>query len=114
MAEGIGSARYEAASGRPLTQSTTEGADIFDGTTGVQLKGPLVNKKTGELLNINDNMVDGLANSVVHDATLNSASSRLVVDTLGMTSSQRDRLISGIQRGLAGQPHLNKDIIILE
>ncbi|WP_298261207.1 hypothetical protein [uncultured Litoreibacter sp.] len=114
MAEGIGSARYEAASGKTLTQSIIEGVDIMDGATGVQLKGSLVNKMTGEILSVNDGMVDGLVNSAVHDATVNSASSRLVVDTLGMSSAQRDRLISGIQRGLSNLPHLNKDIIILE
>ena len=114
MAEGIGSARYEAASGNTLTQSTVEGADIFDGTIGVQLKGPLVNKRTGALLDINDNMIDGLVHSAVHDATVNTASSRLVIDTLGMTPAQRNRLATDIQNSLQNQPHLNKEIIILE
>ncbi|WP_299192788.1 hypothetical protein [uncultured Litoreibacter sp.] len=114
MAEGIGSARYEGLQGRQMQNSTTEGFDIVDGDTNVQLKGPLVNKKTGELLSINDQMVEGLADAVIHDATSNVASSRLVVDTLGMTPAQRNSLVSRITDGLANTPHLGKEIIILE
>ncbi|MEO0697964.1 MAG: hypothetical protein AAFY84_17935 [Pseudomonadota bacterium] len=114
MAEGIGSARYEGVEGRTMSNSNIDGYDILDGDTPVQLKGPLVNKKTGELLQINDQMVDGLANSAIHDATSNMASQRLVIDTLGMSASQRNRLISKVTNGLANTPHLGKEIIILE
>jgi hypothetical protein len=119
LAEGQGGARYEQATGRRIERSTEDGADFIDPEVGpVSLKGPLVNKKTGETLNITDNMVDGLAKSVVKDVRTNTFTNRVVVDTKGMTQAQRDRLRAAIESELAKNPPPAggnpKDIVFLE
>lgn len=117
LAEGQGGARYEQATGRRVERSTEEGADFIDPEVGpVSLKGPLVNKKTGETLNITDNMVDGLARSVVKDVRTNTFTKRVVVDTKGMTQAQRDRLRAAIESELAKNPPAGppKEIVFLE
>lgn len=92
-AEGLGGARYEKAVGRKLKKPDVEGADFLDPSVGsISLKGPLVNKKTGQPLPVNDPMVDGLAKSVVKDLKNNTATKRVVVDTAGLSPEQRDQL----------------------
>ncbi len=93
-----------------------EGADLVDPITGpFQLKGPLVNKKTGQPLIINDRMVDGLAQSVGDDLRYNTYTKSIVVDTMGMSPAQRDRLKRAIDADLAARPVAQpKPIIILE
>ena len=116
LAEGQGGARYEQATGRPLQRSTEEGADFIDSEVGpISLKGPLVNKRTGQPLNINDQMVDGLAKSVIKDVERNTFTKRVVVDTKGMTQAQRDRLRQSIESELAKNPNgPSKEIVFLE
>jgi hypothetical protein len=116
MAQGLGGARYEIATGRQISNATEKGADLVDPITGpFQLKGPLVNKKTGQLLTINDKMVDGLAQSVLDDLRYNTYTKSIVVDTMGMSPAQRDRLKRAIDADLAARPVAQpKPIIILE
>ncbi|QYK43116.1 MAG: hypothetical protein KF887_08485 [Paracoccaceae bacterium] len=100
LAEGIGGARLEKATGRPITSATEEGADLMDGADLLSLKGPLLNSRTGAAFPINDKMVEGLAKSVVKDLTTNTATKKMVVDMLGLTSDQRILLQSKIAEGL--------------
>jgi len=113
--EGLGGARYEQASGKKLRPGDTEGVDFYD-PDPVSLKGPLANKKTGELLpNIDDKKVDGLSKSVVKDVQQNTAAKNVVVDTAGMTPTQKAQLKQKIAEGLANKPGLpGKEITFLE
>ena len=101
LREGLGAARYETAIGRELSQSDIEGIDFFDGSTPISLKGPLANKVTGDIIEISDEMVDGLANSVIYGAKRNTAARDIVVDTLGLSQQQRARLEKIVRDGLA-------------
>jgi len=116
LAEGRGAARYEMATGRRIEKSQVQGSDIIDPDVGyVQLKGPFVNKRTGNPIPITDRMVDGLADSVVEEVRLNTLNKRVVVDTEYMTPEQRRRLEQKIEEGLARTPGGNsKEIFILE
>ncbi len=100
LAEGIGGARLEKATGRPITSATEKGIDLIDGADPVSLKGPLLNSKTGMKFPISDKMVEGLAKAVVKDLTLNTATKKMVVDMLGLTSDQRILLQTRITEGL--------------
>lgn len=113
MAEGLGAARYEKYVGRTMTRSLEQGADIVDPGIGpVSLKGPLVDSATGRLLSITDEMVDGLADSVVKDALFKTYTRRVVVDTLGMTEGQIARLVQRIRAAVpAGEKA--KEVFIL-
>jgi hypothetical protein len=114
--EGLGGARYEMATGRRIERSEEDGADFIDPEVGpIQLKGPLVNKKTGQPIRITDRMVDGLAQSVVEDIQRNTYSKRVVIDTTGLTPDQRRRLEQKIEEELARNPGgRTKDIFIIE
>lgn len=114
LAEGVGGARYEASIDRPLTRSTTEGIDFYDGDTPISLKGPIANRLDGVPIEINNNHVDGLANAVVKDARYNTANNDIVVDTLGMSPEQRSRLLDQINNGLDGFDGNMTNITILE
>uniref|UniRef100_UPI00260C62BA hypothetical protein n=1 Tax=uncultured Litoreibacter sp. TaxID=1392394 RepID=UPI00260C62BA len=114
LREGVGGARYEQTTGNPLGPSTTEGVDFYDGDTPISLKGPLARKDTGELLPINDSMVDGLADSVVKGAKTNTATRDIVVDTLGLSDTQRHRLTERIKGGLENFDAMPTNIVILE
>ena len=92
----------------------TEGVDFYDGETPISLKGPLARKDTGELLAINDSMVDGLADSVMKGAQTNTAARNIVVDTLGLSDTQRSRLTERISQGLADFDAMPTNVIILE
>jgi hypothetical protein len=113
--EGLGGARYEMATGRRVVKSKEQGSDIIDPEIGyVQLKGPLVNKRTGGPIRITDRMVDGLADSVVEEVRFNTVNKRVVVDTAGLTPEQRRRLEQKIEEGLTKTPGNTKEIFILE
>jgi hypothetical protein len=116
MSQGIGGARYEKATGRKISLPETDGADFIDPDLGpMQLKGPLVNKKTGEKLKINDNMVDGFAESAIDDIRYNTYSKAIVIDTYGMSPAQVDRLKQAINADITARPMDKlKPIIILE
>lgn len=114
LREGIGAVRYETASGRTLTPSTTQGADSYDGGVPISLKGLLADKRTGASLLITDRMVDGLANAVVRGAQRNTAARDIVADTLGMSGAQRDRLLDKITEDLAGFDDMSTNIIVIE
>jgi hypothetical protein len=100
LAEGIGGARLERATGRPITAATEEGADLMDGADLLRLKGPLLNSRTGAAFPISDKMVEGLAKAVVKDLTTNTLTKKMVVDMLGLTSDQRILLQARIAEGL--------------
>lgn len=113
LAEGLGGARYEGATGARLEKPDIEGVDMVDPERGpLSLKGPLVSKKTGEVLPVNDQMVNGLADSVIKDVKVNSATKGVVVDTLGLSSTQRQVLKDRIFGGLGSQSP--KEVIFLE
>jgi hypothetical protein len=116
IAEGRGGARYEMATGRRISRSTEEGADFIDPEVGpISLKGPLVNKRTGQPIRITDQTVDGLAQAVVKDVQKNTFTKRVVVDTTGMTPDQRRRLEQQIESELAKNPGgRSKEIFIIE
>jgi len=114
LREGVGGVRYEQTTGHSLRASNTEGVDFYDGETPISLKGPLARKDTGELLAINDSMVDGLADSVVKGAQTNTAARNIVVDTLGLSDTQRSRLTERISQGLADFDAMPTNVIILE
>jgi Putative peptidoglycan binding domain len=116
LAEGLGGARYEQATGRRLSRSSQEGADFVDPEVGpISLKGPLVNKRTGQPVTINDEMVDGLAKSVIKDVQHNTYTNRVVVDTTGMSPAQRSRLQQTIDSELATNPGPRpKEIVFIE
>lgn len=111
--EGIGGARAEAALDTQFRASDVEGVDFFDGDAAVSLKGPLL-RQTGEAITITDRMVDGLAKSVIKDAKLNTASDVIVVDAMGLSPAQRERLVQAITDGLADLGGNHKPIRILE
>lgn len=116
LAEGEGGARYEMATGRRISRSTQEGADFIDPEVGpISLKGPLVNKRTGQPVKVTDPMIDGLAKSVAKDVRMNTFTKRVVVDTKGMTPDQRRRLQQKIEEELAKNPGgRSKEIFIIE
>ncbi|WP_227272590.1 hypothetical protein [Roseobacter weihaiensis] len=114
LREGVGGARYEQTTGNPLGSSATEGVDFYDGDTPISLKGPLARKDTGEILPINDSMVDGLADSVVKGAKTNTVARDIVVDTLGLSDAQRSRLTERITEGLEDFDAMPTNIVILE
>src|SRR6056297_1527319 len=114
LREGVGGVRYEQTTGHSLRASNTEGVDFYDGETPISLKGPLARKDTGELLAINDSMFDGLADSVVKGAQTNTAARNIVVDTLGLSDTQRSRLTERISQGLADFDAMPTNVIILE
>ncbi|HYX32622.1 MAG TPA: hypothetical protein VE954_05880 [Oligoflexus sp.] len=88
LAEGIGGARFEIATGRTLTRSADPSYDFIDSVLGkIDLKGPL-RTKAGLPMSITGDRLDGLIASVVHEANVSSAANKIVVDTFGMTSDQ--------------------------
>jgi len=115
IAEGMGGERYERSTGRKLEKQDVEGVDFVDPEVGpISLKGPLVNKKTGKVVDpIKDEMVDGLANSVVKDVKNNTATKRVVVDTAGMNPAQKEKLKDAITAGL-GDKGATKEIVFIE
>ncbi|MEM9342768.1 MAG: hypothetical protein AAGA87_06960 [Pseudomonadota bacterium] len=115
LAEGVGTARADAVLDGEirLPDDGDLGIDFYVGDAPVSLKGPLLNSATGNPIPINDAMVDGLANSVLKDMRLNTATDTIVVDTLGMTPLQRERLISTIETGMEALDEV-KTVIYLE
>jgi hypothetical protein len=116
LAQGIGGARYEKATGRKLSLPEEEGADLVDPVIGrIQLKGPLVDKNTGKPVSINDKMVDGIAKSTLRDLRYNVYSEAIVIDTFGMSPAQVDRMKQAINAEISAQPvDKLKPIIFLE
>jgi hypothetical protein len=116
LSQGLGGARYEAATGEKLTVSQTEGADFFDQNGNpVSLKGPLVNKATGEQVPVTDKMAKGLGKSVAGDLQNNTYTDKVIVDTQGMTPAQRQIVKDTIADDLAKRPAVKpKSIIFVE
>lgn len=112
LREGLCAARYEQVVGRTVTRSKTVGADISDPSIGpVSLKGPLIEARSGSPVPITDQMIDGLADSVLADVKLKTFTKRVVVDTMRLTPKQKLRLITRIKAGL---PQTGKEVFILE
>jgi hypothetical protein len=112
LAEGLGGARYEQFVGRSITRSAVDGADLVDPAIGpISLKGPLgIRGATGLPIPITPQMIDGLADSVVEDVTMNVYTKRVVVDTLRLSPEQRAYVIRRIQAGI---PIGGKQVFIL-
>src|SRR5260370_30124051 len=113
LREGLAAARYEQATGRTVTRSNTEGVDINDPVIGpVSLKGPAGLTHTGKVIRITDEMVEGLAASVVKDVKFNTATKSVAVDTFGLSAAQRQTLEKSINAGVGPSP--GKSIVFLE
>ena len=110
MAEGIGAARYEQATGRTVTRSTDPAVDFIDPKIGAfDLKGP-IRSKTGAKIPITPKMRADFAKSVIKEANVSTASKAVVVDTLGLSKSEVQSLKSTINNGVKTK----KPIIYLE
>ena len=110
MAEGIGAARYEQATGRTVTRSTDPAVDFIDPKIGAfDLKGP-IRSKTGAKIPITPKMRADFAKSVIKEANISTASKAVVVDTLGLSKSEVQSLKSTINNGIKTK----KPIIYLE
>ena len=103
--EGIGGARAEAAMGTRFRPSEVEGVDFFDGDKAISLKGPLVHARTGADIPITDSMVDGLAASVLRGSRTSTAYDVMVVDLMGLSPQQSERLIQAVVDGLGDAAH---------
>lgn len=123
QAEAIGGARLEKVLGGTLEKAAEDGVDfvIKSGKdTKVSLKGPLVNKRTGATFPVKNKNITQLAEAVVHDVTVNTATQRMVVDMLGLSAEQKVFLQAEIKRLLdqalaKGTPGLvDKPIMFLE
>jgi len=113
LREGLGGARYEQATGRTVTRGTTEGIDFVDPRVGpISLKGPAGLTHEGTMVKITQPMVDGLARSVIKDVKYNTATKRVVVDTMDLTPAQKASLLKQIQDGVGPSP--KKNIFIVE
>ena len=115
IAEGVGTARAEAVLDGNIRMPETNdlGVDFYAGGEPISLKGPLIAKSTGADFPINSTMVDGLVDSAIEDALTNTATNTIVVDTLNMSSIQRQQLKSGIETGLESFDN-SKTIIYME
>ena len=109
--------------GGNLEKASEEGVDFVvkgGADTKVSLKGPLVNKKTGGAFPIKNKNLTQLAEAVVHDVTVNTATRQMVVDMMGLSVEQRAFLQAEIKRILdatlaKGTPGLiNKPILFME
>jgi RHS repeat-associated protein len=101
QAEGTGGVRLEQALGRTITRSSDGAADFIDSQLGtISLKGPIPAQGS----------VQGLANAAIRDATMNTATRTLVIDTMGLTPAQVSALKAAVQAGTAGT---SKTIIYL-
>jgi hypothetical protein len=101
QAEGTGGARLEQALGRTITRSADGAADFVDSHLGsISLKGPIPPQGS----------VQGLANAAIKDATMNTATRALVIDTKGLTPAQVAALKAAVRAGTAGT---SKTIIFL-
>jgi hypothetical protein len=108
--EGIGAARFEQATGRAVVRSEDGATDFIDPQLGAfDLKGPL-RANDGSPIDITQNRVEGLGNSVIKEANNSTASEAVVVDTLGLSQEQISALKIQIQNGL----NTNKPIIYIE
>jgi len=108
--QGLGGARYEGKVGRQITAGNTDGVDLVDPEVGnVSLKGPLVDAR-GQPLPFQD--INGLAKSTIKDVTRNTATKRVVVDTLGLSDQQRATLKQQISQGVGPTPR--KDIFYID
>ncbi|MEM8693686.1 MAG: hypothetical protein AAGG57_17640 [Pseudomonadota bacterium] len=116
MAEGVGTARAnEVIDGEfRLPGDDDLGVDFYVDDVPVSLKGPLINSATGDAIQIRDGMVDGLANSVLKDMRINTATDTIVVDTMNMSPLQRERLRNAIEEGVAAMENGGKNVIYLE
>jgi len=116
IAGGVGTARADAVlSGKiELPNPDDLGVDFYVDDIAVSLKGPLINGSTGLDILVTDEMVAGLANSVLKDMRANKATKKIVVDTLNLTLAQRNILYSSIKEGLATMENVGKTILYLE
>ena len=109
--EGIGGARYEAATKKILQRSMTAGADFIENGRPVSLKGLLgVDKVTGGAKVVTENMVEGLINAAVHDVKYNSYTKKLVVDLFNLTDEQQIKVMEKIYNQV---PNSSKDIFFV-
>jgi RHS repeat-associated protein len=101
-AEAMAGIRLEQALGRTITRGADEAVDFVDTVLGpISLKGPIPTQGS----------VPGLANSVIRDAMGgNTATSTIVVDTLGLSDAQVASLQATVQAGTQGT---SKTIIYL-
>ena len=90
------------------------GADPLSQQITDLLKGPLKNGSTGLDILVTDEMVAGLASSVLKDIRINTATKNIVVGTLNLTAAQRNFLYSSIEEGLATMENVSKTILYLE
>ena len=97
LAEGVGAARYEAATGRRLERPdpVDPSHDFRDPEFGVRidLKGP-VPPLGGP---VPDERLGGLIAKIVREADLSSGSDMVLVDTLGLTEAQRGRVRAAVE-----------------
>ena len=111
LAEGIGAARYEQATGRTVTRSTDPAVDFIDPKIGAfDLKGPLRKSEDGSKIVITSRMRADLAKSIIKEANFSTASKAVVVDTLGLSKSEVQTLKSIVNSGVK----TNKPIIYIE
>jgi filamentous hemagglutinin len=107
--EGVGAARFEAATGRTITRSVDGAVDFHDPVLGdFDLKGPLL-ANDGSKIEITSERVLGLANSAIKEANFSTASKAVVIDTLGMSDEQVAMLKSTIAIGIKS----NKPIVYI-
>jgi RHS repeat-associated protein len=107
--EALGGHRFEIATGRRLRASLDPDYDFIDDVLGeIDIKGPL-RRADGSQLQITDDMVRGLAESVVTEVNTSSASRAVVVDLLGLTDSQVEMVREIVSTGI----RVSKPIIML-
>lgn len=108
--EGIGAARYEAATGRRLERPTPvdPSYDFRDVELDarIDLKGPLP-PRGGP---VPDDRVAGLIEAVVWESNVSSGCDMVLVDTLGLTEAQRGR----VRAAVAQRVRSSKTIAFLE
>lgn len=94
--EGLGAARYEAATGRRLDrpEPADPSYDFFDAAAGlrIDLKGPLP-PRSGP---VPDDRVAGLTLAIVRESNLSTGCDTVLIDMLGLSAEQRDRLRTSV------------------
>lgn len=94
--EGLGAARYEAATGRRLDrpEPADPSYDFFDAEAGmrIDLKGPLP-PRGGP---VPDDRVAGLVLAIVRESNLSTGCDMVLIDMLGLSAEQRNRLRASV------------------
>lgn len=94
--EGLGAARYEAATGRRLDRPdpADPSYDFFDAEAGlrIDLKGPLP-PRGGP---VPEDRVAGLTLAIVRESNLSTGCDTVLIDMLGLSVEQRDRLRASV------------------